>query len=120
LAAAETAVLGKQTYKLWHNPDHVIDRCKLFIKSGAGFPSIQETVLASNTTRLAYFSYVRHRIVHEQEDAKNKFDGATIALAGQTYSASRPGRFLRDRSPSGQRWVDAIANELIGIVGQIV
>src|SRR4029077_1888067 len=40
LAAAESAVLGNRSYVLWHNPQHVIDRCQKFIRSGVpGCPS---------------------------------------------------------------------------------
>src|SRR5947207_1926265 len=33
VAAAESAVLGRRSFVLWHNPQQVIDRCKQFIKS---------------------------------------------------------------------------------------
>lgn len=124
LAGAEAAVLGKYSYRLWHNPQKVIERCKGYIKSGMpSCPAVQETVLASNLSNLADFSFIRHRIVHDQSDAKQKFDGATLRLAGRTYLASRPGRFLRDWSNSASpqmRWLDAIVSELVALTKQLV
>src|SRR5690349_6946789 len=110
LAAAEAAVLKPgYSYTLWHNPQHVIDRCRKFIKSGSpGCPSIQELTISSNFSRLLNLSYTRHRIVHEQSDAKYKFDMATLQLAGRTYPAARPGKFLRDWDTSTRphrRWL---------------
>ena len=124
LAAAEAAVLGGRSFLLWHNPQRVIDRCKHHIKSGiAGCPAVQETILASNLATLDDFSFIRHRIVHDQSNAKQKFDGATLRLAGRTYLASRPGRFLRDwRSPASpqMRWLEAIVSELVSLTKQLV
>src|SRR6266851_4350285 len=54
LAASETAVLGGLQFKLWHNVDKVIRRCQKFIRSGKGFPAVQENVLSSNRARLAH------------------------------------------------------------------
>lgn len=124
LATAEAAVLGKNSYYLWHNPQRVIKRCKGYIKSGIpGCPALQETILASNLSNLADFSFIRHRIVHDQSDGKQKFDGATLRLAGRTYPASRPGRFLRDwSSPASRqmRWLEAIVSELVALTKQLV
>jgi hypothetical protein len=124
IAAAETAVLGSKVYMLWHNPSHVITRCNTHIRTGPGCPCVQATVLASNLARLEYFSHTRHRIVHtHQSDAKAKFDAATMSLAGRTYLASRPGKFLRDhdysKSPT-RPWLDAIADEMVLLTGQMV
>ena len=125
LAQAEAAVLGsRRTYVLWHNPTAVIGRCRNFIRSGVpGCPSLQENTIASNLTRLEYLSSARHRIVHDQADARSKFDAATINLVGRTYPASRPGKFLRDWDTSGpvqRRWLDALTQELIGLASQMV
>ena len=126
VAAAEAAVLGNSNYLLWHNPQRVIDRCKRYIQSGApGCPAIQEKVLVSNLADLGDFANVRHRIVHDQTDAKRKFDAATLRLAGQTYRASRPGRFLRDWGPprsasAPRRWLETIVYDLVGLTRQLV
>lgn len=123
VAAAEAAILGRKTYMLWHNPQHVIDRCKGNFKSGAGCPCAQETVITSNFTRLSHFAVTRHRIVHNQYDAKVKFDAATQHLVGRIYRSSRPGKFLRDwnttKAPP-QRWLDVIVRELGSLLAQMV
>ncbi len=121
LAAAEAAVLGGNAYALWHSPQKVIDRCSRFIAPGS--PRCQETVIASNLTTLINLACIRHRIVHDQSDAKNKFDAVTTTMATRTYPASRPGKFLRDRDTSTsppKRWLDVTTAELISLAQQIV
>ena len=125
VAAAEAAVLPPGfSYTLWHSPTKVIRRCQQFIQSGTGGgPDLQRTVLASNVTRLEYLSYARHRIVHDQADAKVKFNNATRSLVGRTYLASRPGKFLRDWDASGtarRRWLETLIQELTGLARQMV
>jgi hypothetical protein len=123
IAAAEADVLGGNAYALWHNPQRVIDRCKRYIKSGVGCPCVQEVTITSNLTRLEHLAATRHRIVHDQKDAKNKFDLATLHIAGRTYLASRPGKFLRDydtsKSPQ-QRWLEVAVTELSSLMAQMV
>ena len=126
VAAAEAAVQGNRNFLLWHNPQRVIDRCRGYIRSGApGCPAVQERVLTSNLADLGDFASVRHRIVHDQTDAKRKFDAATLRLAGRTYRASRPGGFLRDWSPprstsAPRRWLETIVSDLVGLTRQLV
>jgi hypothetical protein len=124
LAAAESAVLGTRSYVLWHNPQNVIDRCRRFIKSGRpGCPSIQEITISSNLAHLFDLASTRHRIVHDQADAKRKFDMATLQIAGRTYASSRPGKFLRDWDKSTvphQRWLDSTIAHLTKLASQIV
>lgn len=124
LSSAEAAILRPgHTYALWHNPHHVIARCHGFIRSGAGCPSLQESTLSSNVSRLEHLAHVRHRIVHEQSDARRKFDLATINLAARTYPTSRPGKFLRDWDTSTspqRRWLEVMVAELTNLVGQMV
>ena len=123
LASAEAAVLGGRSYKLWHNPQHVIDRCRGFIKSGVGCPCLQESVLSSNFAYLVDLGNTRHRIVHDSNDAKRKFDTATLQIAGRTYASSRPGRFLRDWDTStlpSRRRLEVAIVDLVAIIGQIV
>lgn len=125
IAAAEAAVLtitGK-TFLLWHNPQTIVSRCRGFISSSGGCPAVMENTINSNLVRLGQFSQTRHRIVHDQKDAKRKFDLAAVGLVGRTYPGSRPGKFLRDWDTSGptrQRWLDTIASELAGLAGQMV
>jgi hypothetical protein len=124
LAAAESAVLSGQSYVLWHNPQKVIDRCRKFITSGLpGCPSIQEITISSNLTRLLNLASTRHRIVHDQADAKRKFDTATLQIAGRTYPSSRPGKFLRDWDTSSvprRRWLEVTIADLTTLTSQIV
>jgi hypothetical protein len=124
VAAAELAVLSGRSYVLWHNPQKVIERCRRFIKSGAGGgPCVQESMLSANLSRLEDFSTIRHRIVHDQQDAKRKFDAATLTIAARTYSSSRPGKFLRDWDTSTvppKRWLEVTILETIGLIKQIV
>jgi hypothetical protein len=124
LVSAESAVLSAfggsrgASYLLWHDPNKVIKRCQRFVSSGT-----QETVLTSNVARLEYISRTRHRIVHDSLDAKNKFDSATRGLVGTVYPRSRPGKFLRDldvTSSRPKRWLETIANELVGLLKQMV
>jgi len=124
LAAAELAVLGGQHYVLWQNPQKIIDRCKKFIKSGAGCPCLQETTIASNFTALTHLASTRHRVVHtHQADAKAKFDAATMHIAGRTYPLSRPGKFLRDLDTSTvphRSWLEVTTGDLTAMIRQIV
>lgn len=127
LAAAEAAMLGNKNYVLWHNPYHIVGRCKNHIQShGPQHPNAigrQEAVIASSVGILEQFANVRHRIAHGQKDAKAKFDQATLSLAGRTYLASRPGKFLRDYDRSKnppQRFIEVIFQQLIQLAKQIV
>jgi hypothetical protein len=117
---AERAVLGpRRQYVLWHNPADVAARCRHFIQHGR--PGIQESVIASNITRLQHLAAIRHRVVHDQANARLNFDQATLALAGRTYPASRPGKFLRDTDrATAQKWLEVFIAELNGLAGQIV
>ena len=123
ISAAQNLVYGGADFLLWHDPDKVIKRCKKYISSGQGAgPAQQENVFASSLARLKHFAAIRHRIAHEQDDARNKFDAATHHFVGHRYAASRPGRFLRDYEPASappKRWLATIADELIGLMGQL-
>lgn len=130
LAAAEAAVLafihsGRiRPFALWSDPNSVIRRCQHFIRTGApGCYGVHETVISSNVSRLASFAAIRHRIAHDQSDAKNKFNNATLALVGRTYLGSRPGKFLRDwnrHTTPYRRWLDVLTTEFVGLAGQLV
>lgn len=122
IAAAEQAVMGNG-FLLWHKPSHVINRCRGHFAAGAGCPRLQETVISSHQARLLELGAIRHRIVHvHQTDAQNKFDAATVSIAGRTYPASRAGRFLRDEDNSSPpiKWLNVLASELVGLARQIV
>jgi len=117
ISHARAVLHGNQHYLLWHSPAKVAARSKMTFVNG-----LHEVVLASNQSRIDCFASVRHRIAHAQLDARNKFDSATMNLAGRRYPASRVGRFLRDSDPSQPlptRWIDAIANELVALAQQV-
>jgi hypothetical protein len=123
IRAAENAALGPKQFLLWHNPHQVIRRCQQFIQSGPGCLAIQESVVSSAVGKLEFFGAIRHRVVHEQADARVKFDNATLSLAGRIYPASRPGKFLRDidpSSPTGKKWLEVLVTELSGLASQMV
>lgn len=118
LQAAETAILAGRPFALWHDPIRVIGRARQLLTRCP-----HESVIASHTARLVDLAAVRHRIVHGQKDAKQKFDTATINLAGRRYRGARPGRFLRDWDHSGtlaRRWLSALGLELGNLAQQMV
>jgi hypothetical protein len=117
LATAEARILGNQAYVLWHNPQRVVARASTYFQiSEIG------TTVASYQADLENLAAVRHRISHGQDDARNKFDAATIALAAKRYRGSRPGAFLRDFASHAPpvRWLEKLGNDLIAVAGQIV
>jgi len=131
LALAETAVLQSEsrgnhvrTYMLWHSASVIISRCQKHINPrGVGICGIQEGVIASNQSRLDAWAAVRHRIVHEQSDAKARFDNASRMFSGRSYPNSRPGKFLMaiDTNSTPQRkWLETAIAELTGLAGQMV
>ena len=117
LGLAEAAMLHGRPFALWHDPSKVIARSQQFFNNG-----FHETVIASNSARLEHFSAVRHRIVHGQLDARQKFDIATMNLVGRRYLAARPGRFLRDWDHTvnpPRRWLETLGAELALLASQI-
>jgi hypothetical protein len=118
LGAANVTMLGGQHYILWHNPLRNINLCRTHFSASA-----HERMLRAAQARLENFAAVRHRIAHGQEDAKSKFDNATMTMAARRYPGSRAGRFLRDwdssRSPR-VRWLESIGDTLRGLAGMVV
>jgi hypothetical protein len=117
LSQAKIALLGSRQFLLWHNPVTVTQRARAFLSNG-----FHETVIASNTARLILFADIRHRVVHAQDDAKQKFDHATMQIAGTRYRGARPGRFLRDWNSTTtppKRWLEVLGLELVGLAQQI-
>lgn len=119
LLAAEQDVLGGRQYKLWHNPSEVLKR------SGQFFDATKETmavVLSSNLAEITNMAAVRHRIAHGNDDARRKFDSATMTLAGKRYRAAKAGAFLRDHDRSATppiRWLERLGKQLGSLAGQI-
>lgn len=117
LLGAHQLIAGRSGFTLWHSPTTVINRARHYLTACP-----HELIVQSNSTRLQQFAAIRHRIAHGQEDAKSKFDNATMMLCGRRYRASRPGRFLRDRDPSStpsRQWIEVVTLELAGLASQI-
>lgn len=117
ISSAQTLILGNRSYLLWHSPTSVATRARAHLAL-----SPHETVITSATSQLTHMAAVRHRIAHGQEDAKAKFDAATMALVGRRYIGARAGRFLRDWDRSvapNVRWLEALSNELASLATQI-
>ena len=85
--------------------------------------SLQEMTISSNIARIEGMAAVRHRIVHDQGDAKRKFDSSSLLFAARTFPRSRPGKFLRHWDSASNpkvRWIESLANELIQMASQMV
>ena len=117
LGLAQAAMLHGRPFALWHDPLRVVARSQRFFNNG-----FHEVVVGSNSVRLQHLSAVRHRIVHDQSDARLKFDNATMNFVGRRYRAARPGRFLRDWDPAvnpPRRWLETFSAELESLASQI-
>jgi hypothetical protein len=118
ITTAEAYLYGGRDFLLWHNTTKVIQRSQRFFNLG-----LHELIFQSNSARLNDFAAIRHRIAHGQDDSKNKFNQATMTIAGKRYLGSRPGPFLRDWDRSAtpnRRWIETISNEFVGLIRQIV
>lgn len=71
---------------------------------------------------LEHLAAIRHRIAHDQKDARTNFDTASSAIAGRTYPGARPGKFLRDtdRSSPPRRWLEVTTDDLVNLARQMV
>lgn len=112
---ARGLLLGGRPFALWHkatkNADRVakwVDLCPV------------ETVMRSSATWLDSVSSIRHRIAHSSDDARQKFDSATLALAGRRFRGGSPGRFLRgiDVATGGRR-IDRLISQLKNLALQV-
>jgi hypothetical protein len=124
LLDAEMAVLAGRRYVLWHDPGQIITRCQThFRRRRKSAAPILEAIISSHQSRLNAWAAIRHRIVHEQHDARVRFDMASTMFAGRTYPASRPGKFLKDFDTSltpPKRWIEIAIIELTGLTRQMV
>jgi hypothetical protein len=120
LGDAMAAMVGPppKTYALWYKPAQVIARARKHFTGG-----VHEAVIAAAKPELDAFAAIRNRVAHGQEDAKSKFDTATMDLNGKRYAESRAGRFLREWDTGvfpNVRWLDSIAAKLKDLGGLIV
>lgn len=117
IADAEAAMLGGRDYLLWHDPNKVITRAAKWLLN-----SRYALILQSAQTELTYYAAIRHRIAHDQDDSKTKFDLASMALTARRYKGARPGRLLRDwqsGSNPPQRWLSVLGDNLASYASQI-
>jgi hypothetical protein len=105
---------GRRQYVLWHSADRVVARSQNFFRRGQ-----HEIVINSNLSRLRDFSYIRHRIAHLQDDARRKFDRASMTVCGRRFIGAKAGKLLRYKSSPTERWIEVIARELSNLAGQI-
>jgi|SRR6185436_2138470 len=117
LQDARNALLGGNSFLLWHKPSKVADRSRRFFLFG-----LHETIVLSNISRLNWFASIRHRIAHDHEDARAQFNGACMNLCGRRFPGARPGKFLRNWTtigPARARWLSVIGDELCNLASQI-
>src|SRR5258708_4506136 len=117
LNAARTALYSGNDFLTWHNPRTTIGRSQRYFVNG-----LHETVTASVCNDLLELSYIRHRIAHDQADARSKFNTLTRARAVKIYKGSRPGLFLYDgyTGVGGPcRWIDKIFLDLKALAAQV-
>ena len=117
IAAADAALKHGRAYMLWHNPQHVIDRSRNHL---TGCPV--EIILAAATAQIEHCSNIRHHIAHAQDDARNKFDSATMHFTGQRYPGANVGLFLRDVNNAvipQVRFIRHLAQLLCALASQI-
>ena len=114
LSDARAALYGGGSYLLWHDPARVAARAAAHL---SGCPI--ETVTNASIQSLNWMAAVRHRVAHDSDDARSKFDAATMSLAGQRYPGGRPGLFLRSTDSAHQRWLPLLAIRLKNLALQI-
>lgn len=111
IRAARANLYGSRNYLLWHDPVRSANRISTQV---VGSPL--ESLLRSQQAQLDIFADIRHRIAHDSDDAKAKFNAAAMLLAASQYSG-RPGRLLRGEDMSDPlnrpKWILKISNELI-------
>lgn len=114
LADAREQLYGQRDFLLWHNPRTVIGRAQSALSS-----SPIETVASSSLQALEWMAAVRHRVAHDSDNARDKFDRATMGLAGRRYRGGRPGLFLRAIDGGQSRWLPLLGSRLQGLATQI-
>lgn len=111
---ARNRIKRGRAYLLWHNPQEVVNRVSGYVVGG-----MHETVINSNLIDLQHFANIRHRIAHLQEDARRKFDTASMRLCGKRFQGARPGKLLRHKFSATERWVEKIGMDLFNLAKQI-
>ena len=118
IRAARSHLYGTRVFLLWHDPTRSADRIARYVTG-----STLETLIRTQQVRLEVFADIRHRIAHNSDDAKAKFDAAAITLTSSNH-AGQPGRLLRGADlsdPLNQpKWILKISTELINIANLIL
>jgi hypothetical protein len=115
ISAAQAALFNGKPFVLWYDPATIQTRSAKYLTAAP-----QQTVAASNAARLLWFAYVRNRVAHDAEDARRKFDIASMGLSGRRYPRSRAGKLLRAADPAtGTKFIESIAAEFKGLALQI-
>jgi hypothetical protein len=79
-------------------------------------------MMSSVRNDIENYAAVRHRIAHDHEDARTKFDRVTMALAAKRFQGSRPGAFLKSATYIGGirvTWIEYIASQLVRVGLQV-
>lgn len=114
LMAARRELANGRDYTLWHDPVTVSNRVASRLD---GCPV--ETIVRSSGTQLEAMGGIRHRVAHHSSDARQKFDKATMTLAGLRVGGGRAGRFLRREVSASVRWLEHLGTQLKGLAGQM-
>jgi hypothetical protein len=115
LATARVSLFGSGAFLLWHNPSKNASRLAGWVTNCP-----VEVVMRSTTSWLETVSAVRHRIAHDSADSRQKFDAATIALAGRRFRGASVGRFLRGGDPfASTRRIHQFVSAFKGLALQI-
>jgi hypothetical protein len=114
LAQARQRLFGNYPFLLWHDPTRNANRVSGWVQ---GCPV--EVVATTAQQWLEWVAAVRHRIAHRSDDARHKFDNATMGLAGVRIPGASAGRFLRSEAPSGRRWIVELTGGMKGLAIQV-
>lgn len=80
LSNARSSLLSGRPGALWHDS---ATNCRRVGKWLVGYPV--ETTIRSACAWLDDLADIRHRIAHDSEDARHKFDAGAIALTGHRF-----------------------------------
>ncbi len=78
---------GDQKFIGWNVPSTVIDRSARWLKGGEPY----QTTLSASSQLLSYLRKMRNAIVHESDDAIEKYENATRSLYGAVAVRLSPG-----------------------------
>lgn len=92
---------GDQPFIGWNDPSAVIDRSAKWLKGGEPY----STTLSSSSQLLSYLRRMRNVIVHESDDAIEKYKNATRLLYGALAGRLSPGAQLVGSPPLGLPWL---------------